>query len=323
MSFLFSDLSSYIQHIPQKTSGIQISPGSDKKEQFTCGTHLNLQIIRNKTKFSYGCIKCVHNPIINEQNLLSSFMFQNLSSFIQHIPVNSSCVYITSNSHKKEYFTCGIHTNLQIISDKTRNDYRGCKICSNDVINNTNLLSSSILFTYLSVYISHIPKISTGINFSKGSHYKEEFTCGEHITLQVVSNKTKQLTGCNECVVYRSENLCRNILEELTNYKFSKKDNIDWLVNPNTDCYLEIDCCNLELKLGIEYNDHKTKCHTKQTDEKYEKLLTRDKIKQQLCKDNNFLLLYVPIEYTFKDKPKMKEFIKQLLIDNGKEDLLL
>jgi hypothetical protein len=50
MSFLFSDLSAYISHIPENTSGIFISKSSDKKEIFTCGTHLNLQVVKSKTR---------------------------------------------------------------------------------------------------------------------------------------------------------------------------------------------------------------------------------------------------------------------------------
>lgn len=117
--------------------------------------------------------------------------------------------------------------------------------------------------------------------------------------------------------------MCRYILYELTGKQFLKNRSISWLINPNTKYRLEIDCYNEELKLGIEYNDHKKKYHIKQSDEEHKSVQKRDKIKQELCKQNNILLLYVPIDYTYKDRNKMKEYIKQLLIDNNKKHLLI
>ena len=383
MSFLFTDLSTYIQHIPVTNSGIYLTKGSHKKEYFTCGNHTNEQKLQNKTQLLNGCVKCENQKISND-NLLSSKLIVNLSAYLHHIPKLTSGIYLMNgsntyeyftcgkfinlklvngnrnntytkifnntnilssflitdlsiyishicykypgitllhSSNKKDIFTCGNHNNLQCINDKTKISYDNCKLCYNRIINNQNMLSS-ILFTHMSTYIQHIPEIKSGLFHSKGSGCKEIFTCGIHINLQIISSKTHNSNGCKQCIVYKSEEMCRNIIEELTGRKFPKNRNIDWLVNPNTKCKLEIDCCNLKLKLGIEYNDHKEKYNKKQSDEHHLSVINRDKIKQQLCRDNNFLLLYVPTDYTFRDKQKMKEFMEQLLIDNGKQHLL-
>lgn len=317
-SVLFTSMSNYIEHIPEISSGIYLTKGVNFVESFTCGQHINSQSINNKIDQLGNCGKCINQKLDNS-NILSCLLFTNLSSFIGHIPENTSGIYITNGSNEKEQFTCGEHINIQAVISKTSG--RNCKRCSVKMVDNENIFSS-ILFTSLSIFISLIPENNIGIYLSKGSNKKQMFTCGKHTNLQTVNTKAGvDKKGCKDCVIYHSEKCCREIIEELTEYKFSKNKNIDWLVNPETNRKLEIDCCNMDLKLGFEYNDHISKYH-KQTDIQFKEQQERDLIKQQLCKENNFLLLYVPVKYTYKNKVDMREFMKQLLIENGKEYLI-
>ena len=92
------------------------------------------------------------------------------------------------------------------------------------------------------------------------------------------------------------EKECRRVLEAMFGRPFPK-ERPPFLKNEVTGKPLEIDCCNLELGLGVEYNGrqhyeftpgmHRTKdaFHT----QKY-----RDLMKQRLCDEHGFTLVVVP-----------------------------
>jgi hypothetical protein len=322
---IFSFLSVYICHISNYTKSLFLTKGSGKKELFTCGNHTNLQQVSNKTGKLYSkCKQCLGQKITNvDINIIStSILLTNLNCYIQHISQYSASIILTNGSNKKELFTCGNHTNLQQVSNKSIKNYKKCNQCLNRKITTVNILTSSLLFTNLFYYNQSISNKLGSIFFTKGSSKKQLFTCGKHVNLQTVGSKTINSNGCKQCVRYRSEETCRECIEELTNYKFPNIKQINWLINPKTNRNMEIDCYNEELKLGIEYNDHITKCHKKQSDEKFIIQKERDLIKQKLCKQNKILLLYVPLDYNYKNKQKMKDYIKLLLINNNKKDLL-
>lgn len=87
-----------------------------------------------------------------------SILFTDTSTYIHHIPENTSGIYLTKGSHNKECFTCGEHITFQAIKDRTikLND---CKYCPNQSIDSNNILES-IFFTDASIYIQHIPEIN-------------------------------------------------------------------------------------------------------------------------------------------------------------------
>lgn len=187
MSILFNNLSSYIQHIPKISSGIYLTYGKHNKEYFTCGNHIIFQIIKNKSKYK-NCNLCL-NKSSNITNVLESLLFTDISIYLQHIPINLSGLLLLSGSHNKEYFTCNKHVVNQIIRSKTQFGYK-CNKCINKIIDNTNILSS-FLFTNLSIYIKHIPIMSTGINLSENSNKKEYFFNNDNFKLQIINNKNK------------------------------------------------------------------------------------------------------------------------------------
>ena len=103
-------------------------------------------------------------------------------------------------------------------------------------------------------------------------------------------------------IVYKREEECRTILEELfPKHKFNKI-RPQFLNNPKTKRNLEIDCYCEKLKLAIEYNgkqhyDFVPRFHSSKDDLVQQKL--RDKLKQKLCSQNNITLVTVP--YHIKD----------------------
>jgi hypothetical protein len=182
MTFLFTNLSSYIHHIPIISCGIYILQSSDRYEYFTCGNHNIIRQIKN-TKLYKNCKLCIYK-VMNNMNIINSMLYTDLSIFIQHIPKYESGIYLLGGSHKKEYFTCGNHVNKQIIKNKTINLNKCVKCIGRNVIEDNILIS--ILFINLSLFISHIPKISSGIFIPLSNNKKEYFTSENNLNLRQI-----------------------------------------------------------------------------------------------------------------------------------------
>jgi hypothetical protein len=89
---------------------------------------------------------------------------------------------------------------------------------------------------------------------------------------------------------------CRRVMESLFNAPFPSL-RPDFLLNHETGRNLEIDCCNIDLQLGVEYNgiqhyQYHKKMHSSYED--FEAQQRRDALKQELCKKNSFTLITVP-----------------------------
>ena len=122
-SILFNNLKVYNQSL---SNTLYFSYGSRKKCLFTCGFHINKQIINGKTKQKQNCGKCV-NQTVNHTNITSSLLFNNLKVYNQSL---SNILYLPRGSHKICLFTCGIHINKQMIGSKTNyKNPTGCGKC--------------------------------------------------------------------------------------------------------------------------------------------------------------------------------------------------
>ncbi len=98
-----------------------------------------------------------------------------------------------------------------------------------------------------------------------------------------------------------------------SNYEFEKTFN--WLINPKTNYKMRLDGYFEDLKLGIEYDGIQHYEYTPGLDKTYDDFLNRqkrDKIKDQLCKENGVKL--IRIKY---DEPLNEEYLKQKLINEG------
>lgn len=111
----------------------------------------------------------------------------------------------------------------------------------------------------------------------------------------------------------KGENECRRVLQKLTGKKFYKV-RPDFLQNPVTGTFLELDMFNDELKLAVEYNgaqhDKYNKFMHQGSREKFQAQQYRDYIKKQLCEENNVFLVVVP--YTIKIE-KIENFLIEKL----------
>ena len=115
----------------------------------------------------------------------------------------------------------------------------------------------------------------------------------------------------------KGENICRRSMQELTGKEFAKIKP-SFLKNPITGNFLEIDCYNQELKIGVEYNGEQHVRyipHFHKSKEAFQLQLYRDYIKNQLCLKNKVLLITVP--HTMKPE-KIKEYLRKELKENNR-----
>lgn len=109
---------------------------------------------------------------------------------------------------------------------------------------------------------------------------------------------------------------CRRVLESLFQVPFPTV-RPEFLKNPRTGRLLEIDCCNLDLGLGVEYNGIQHYQYIKRMHSSYEDFLyqqERDKIKSDLCEQSGFTLITVP--YTIHIR-SIENFIIHKLREHG------
>ena len=89
---------------------------------------------------------------------------------------------------------------------------------------------------------------------------------------------------------------CRRVMESLFQRPFPST-RPDFLKNAVTGQNLEIDVCNMNLKIGVEYNGRQHYEYTKgmhSSKEAFRNQQYRDLIKRQMCKENGFTLIEVP-----------------------------
>lgn len=104
---------------------------------------------------------------------------------------------------------------------------------------------------------------------------------------------TKQLRFTRES---KGERECRRILERIFMRPFPNQ-RPSFLLNPATNKPLEIDCCNIDIMLGVEYNGIQhyqfvPKMH--KTIQDFHAQQKRDNLKLKLCKDYGFNLIVIP-----------------------------
>ncbi len=122
-------------------------------------------------------------------------------------------------------------------------------------------------------------------------------------------------SGCPSCINYKSEKLCRKIMNLYTGYVFNKYKNRKWL-----DC-LELDGYCDEIKLAFEYNGlqhYVRNLYFHPYEGLFEAQQKRDIKKVKLCQDNNVDLIVIPHNYSYKDETKLSSFIKDKLIQLNK-----
>ncbi|SEA31669.1 zinc-ribbon domain-containing protein [Selenomonas ruminantium] len=143
-----------------------------------------------------------------------------------------------------------------------------------------------------------------------------KWKCNQGHIFEATPASIKAGTWCPDCSLYKSERLCRIILEKFLGIKLSKK-RPPWLLGVDGH-RLEYDGYNEENKIAFEYQG---KQHYENifgvSDEKYARQMRNDAIKKKLSQQKGITLVIVPY---FEDTSTMEariEHVRNILIKNN------
>jgi hypothetical protein len=116
---------------------------------------------------------------------------------------------------------------------------------------------------------------------------------------------------CPNCNIWKNQKECIEIIEKLTTKKFKQS-------RPKFLNRLELDGYNEDLKLALEYNgkqhyEYNSFFHNNDK-ENFIKQKERDRLKQELCVQNNVYLITVPYWIIDKQEFITNEYSKYVLI---------
>jgi len=151
----------------------------------------------------------------------------------------------------------------------------------------------------------------------KNTDAKMEWECKKGHVWRTSFTKIKRGGWCPKCCYSKSENLCRQIIEELTNKKFPSI-RPDFLRHEKTGRNLELDGYNEELKLAFEYNgkqhyEYIPSYFHREGEHKFIKQQERDKLKIEICNKLGIKVIVIPYQYDYTDEDKLRSYIKSLL----------
>lgn len=108
----------------------------------------------------------------------------------------------------------------------------------------------------------------------------------------------------------RGEKLCRSILEKCYEKPFPTV-RPDFLINPESNYNLELDCYNADLGIALEYNGiqhyiYPNRFH--KTEEEFQQQIRRDGYKKSACKSSGVYLITVPYNIPHSKLPQFIEY---------------
>jgi ribosomal protein S27AE len=140
----------------------------------------------------------------------------------------------------------------------------------------------------------------------KNAHTKMKWQCSKGHEWEASMNSVKQGKWCPQCSGYRSEELCRKIIEDNLLEKFPKK-RPDWLHG------LELDGYNEKLNIAFEYNGiqhYEYNEHFHRGDlANLETQKSRDRDKYRLCREHKVNLIIIPYQYDYRQPKELEDFI--------------
>jgi len=215
---------------------------------------------------------------------------------------------LTYNNNKDITYKCGNcnyigHTTSVNLLRVSKTKY--CIKCQND--------KNKLIYENIKKRIeSHDMKLLTKKDEYKNNKQKLYLTCKCGKNFYMKLHDVERGRSCMLCKNNKSENVCRDIFEELTGKKFQSNIRPSWLNR------LELDGYNEELGLAFEYNGiqhyvynpdffHRKGIHL------FEEQKERDQRKLLLCEERGIKLIIISFNYSYKDKDKMKGHIKDKL----------
>jgi hypothetical protein len=144
--------------------------------------------------------------------------------------------------------------------------------------------------------------------------------CSKGIIFERKLEEIKKGKLCN-CCKWKNEEICRNLLNEIFGSEF-KKIRPTCLINPKTGENLELDGFSEEHNIAFEYNGiqhYEMTPFFHKTQEDFIKQQERDKIKKELCCENNIKLIIIPYSFTYKKLEFLENFLYKQIQQLGIE----
>ncbi len=222
------------------------------------------------------CNQCQNNTIDDAHNLAKEKGFKFLSDEY----INCKKLYLWECSEKHQW-------KAQYGNIKTG---KGCPKC---------------LMIPFSYFVNLI-KEKKGTIITTEEEYENTYTkirykCKESHESEVLASSLRQYgITCLECNMSLCERTCRKIFEHLFQKSFPKSRH---LKNPETNKGIELDGYNKELNIAFEYNgaQHYKQVKYWQTEEEFEYRQKVDKIKEELCKQEEINLIVIPYTVKYED----------------------
>lgn len=186
----------------------------------------------------------------------------------------------------------------------------GCQICGRELCDQKRILGTT-------KFIEKAKQVHKNFYSYEKTDYKNTrqkviITCHLHNDFLQTPNDHLNGYGCPGCASYKSEEVCRNVFEELFGIKFPKRQ-------PRFLKGLELDGFNESLMLAFEYNgiqhyEYITHYHRGDLF-RFEYQKERDNEKRGLCDKEGVTLITIPYMYDHKCEEELREFIYKELID--------
>jgi len=242
----------------------------------------------------YGCSKCGGN-----YNYTTEEWIEKANGVHGNKYDYSKVEYINTNT--KVVIICKVHGEFEQTPGNHLNLEQGCSKC----VGTYNYTTDEWIEKAEEVHGNKYDYSKTEYDNSKT---KVVIICREHGEFEQIPNcHTNQQQGCPCCNIFKSESLCRSILNNLTNSNFIK-------ARPKFLGGLELDGYCEELKCAFEYNGKQHYYYNKHFHRNGIKDLIsqniRDKIKKQICEENGINLISIPYNYDHKNVAELEEYIK-------------
>jgi len=149
-------------------------------------------------------------------------------------------------------------------------------------------------------------------------HVKIEIECKRHHKyLSVPGNIVTLNRGCPHCAKHVKEAMVRAIFENVFGVPFNTTRPA-WLVNPETNCKMEIDGLNMGIGIGFEYQgrQHDSIMWYDKDSDRLNNLKKRDELKVGLCKKNGVKLIRINNFWKVFSLKSIASTVLKTIVDN-------
>lgn len=147
----------------------------------------------------------------------------------------------------------------------------------------------------------------------KSLRFKHKIECQNgHVFFKEIIHLIEGTSGCPDCNnYYKSERNFRQRIENILKIPFPKCRPA-WLINPETNRRLELDCYNADYNLAFEFDGHFHFEIRQGLNNDIKRTQELDRIKDKLCKENKVVLIRVP--YYLKGEEFYNKIIEGLRV---------